>query len=376
MDFKTKIIEAAINAEAEINKTIISYKETIKHQQELIAKLQKTTEKDIIIDNQKNEIQKLQKKLKINEGEKLLLQVRLDLALSKEKKVEKKEKEEIIETIIPAANSKKMVKKDTEDDEWEKTLLEVRNDLAAVNEKRKIEKNYYNTPPSSDSLSELDAFSAIGGFSKPSIYKYKINVIDKMVLETFQKKYNLAEREAILPLYETKNSREIYLYTEAETIFIDLLLKEIYMVQEEFERLQSRYSPLVLKHRLLTNVKHANQQKQGVNSNVPQLGTLQTKFASTKKPVEDLAFSEQSELNKLGYRISSVSREDRWEVLRKAIPILGLKKVVNIISANIRLRKRQKNGEDKYRHAITEWEYDLNQLKEKYFFDEFKWPKV
>lgn len=376
MDFKARIIEAVINAEAEINKTIISYKETIERQKKLIEKLQKTTEKDIIIENQKNEIYELQKKLKINEGEKLLLQVRLDLALSKEKKVEKSTEKERVETNIPAVTSKKMVKKETEDNEWEKTLLEVRNDLAAVNEKRKIEKNYYNNAPSSESLSETDAFSALSGVSKPAIYRYKINVIDKMGLETFQKKYNLVEREAILPLYETKNSREIYLYTEAETIFIDLLLKEIYMVQEEFERLQTRYSPLVLKHRLLTNVKHGYQRKQDENSGTVHWGTLQAKPSSAKKVVEDSAFSEQSELNKLGYRISSVSREDRWEVLRKAVPILGLKKVVNIISANIRLRKRQKNGEDKYRHAITEWKYDLNQLKEKYFFDEFKWPEV
>jgi hypothetical protein len=42
----------------------------------------------------------------------------------------------------------------------------------------------------------------------------------------------------------------------------------------------------------------------------------------------------------------------------------------------VKLRKGQKNGVNKYHHAITEWEHDLTRLKKEYYRNEFKWPKV
>lgn len=359
MDLKTRIMETVAAVEKEMKQTVAGYEATIKSQSEEIK-------------SQQEEIQELRKKLKVSEGENLLLQVRLDLEAAKNKEmyslqpakpiVKEKAQTKIAQVVVP---------KRAQEDEWEKTLLQVRNELSAATEKKKREKTFYEKTSSPSSSLSTD-LAALNDSLKPSIYRYKVNVIDSTVLETFIKKYNLVEREAILPLYETKNSREIYLYTEVETIFIDVLLKEIYMIKEEFDKVSARYSPLVLKHRQITNIRHHAREEQ----NGEKWTTIDTSPASLTAPLEDSLFSEQSELNKMGYRISGSTREERWEVLRRAIPALGLKKVVNIISANVRIRKRQKNGELKYQNAIAEWEYDLNQLKKKYYYDGFKWPKI
>lgn len=363
MDFKSKIIEAIVAAEKEIEQLVTKYETTIKNQKKEI-------------EQQRNEIQELRKKLKTSEGNNLLLQVRLDLEAAKElkksssKNVQPKAKEQIRTEIAQVK-----AQKSSEEDVWEKTLLQVRNNLSVATEKNKREKSYYEHSSSTD-LSSTTDLDVLNDSLKPAIYQYKVNVVDKSVLETFIKKYNLVERKAILPLYETRNSHEIYLYTEVETIFIDLLLKEIYMIKEEFEKLSARYSPLVLKHRQIANVKTTVREEKNFEKVVIQRSPVDFKQTANHTLKEDSLFSEQSELNKLGYRISGSTREERWKALRRAIPVLGLKKVVNIISANVRIRKRQKNGEQKYQYAIAEWEHDLSQLKEKYYYDGFKWPNT
>lgn len=375
MDFKSRIIEAVTSAEQEIMRVVAGHESTIKRQTQEIEELRKYANQAEEIERLQKEVQELRKQLRVSEGENLLLQVRLDLEAAKEKKKISSEtvKPAVKEKPLTKISQEAMDKRDAED-EWEDTLLQVRNDLEAANEKKLREKTYYENSTSTSSSAATD-LTALSDSLKPSIYRYKVNVIDAAVLETFIRKYNLVEREAILPLYETKNSREIYLYTEVETIFIDLLLKEIYMVKDEFDKLLARYSPLVLKHRQLTNIKHPVREKQSVENSGIHWGSIDAKPSFSNNPIEDSLFSEQSELNKMGYRISGITRDERWEVLRRAIPALGLKKVVNIISANVRLRKRQKNGEEKYQHAIAEWEYDLSQLKKKYYYDGFKWPE-
>ena len=375
MDFKSKIIEAVTSAEKEIKRVVDGHESTIKRQNEEIEELRKYANQAEELERLQKEIQELRKQLRVSEGENLLLQVRLDLEAAKEKKKTSSETVKIAvkEKQLTKISQKAVDKRDAED-KWQDTLLQVRNDLEAANEKKQREKTYYENSTSSSSSATTD-LSALSDSLKPSIYRYKVNVIDATALETFIRKYNLVEREAILPLYETKNSREIYLYTEVETIFIDLLLKEIYMVKDEFDKLLARYSPLVLKHRQLTNTKHPVREKQSVETAGIQWGSIDAKPSSSTDPIEDSLFGEQSELNKMGYRINGITRDERWEVLRRAIPALGLKKVVNIISANVRLRKRQKNGGQKYQHAIAECEYDLSHLKKKYYYDGFKWPE-
>ncbi|EGL84267.1 protein of unknown function DUF951 [Caldalkalibacillus thermarum TA2.A1] len=91
---------------------------------------------------------------------------------------------------------------------------------------------------------------------------------------------------------------------------------------------------------------------------------------------DEVVFKDQSELYKYGYRITGLSREERWKVLtEKVLNQMPLEKVVHIIAAHVRNRKRQSNGIVKYAYAIREWEYDLQRLKAEYYKHDFKWPQ-
>lgn len=384
MDFKSKIMEVVTAAEAEIKKLIAEHEKTVKLQQEEIIELQKFKKKKEEIEhqqkekieNQQKEIDELRKKLKVSEEEGAVLQGRLELATANSKKESSPQNTMYSEEKKPLANaSLNSVENSTKENEWEQTLMQVRNDLKAATEKKKREKSYYENSTST-LPSAMKDLASLNDSLKPTIYRYKINIVDYSTLEQFIRKYDLVEREAILPLYETKNSREVYLYTEVETIFIDLLNKELYMVDEEFNKLQKRYSPLVIKYRQFSNIKHSETQTKDIKKAEIQPTSNVIEKPSSYTPTKDTLFSEQSELNKMGYRISGATRSERWNVLNRAVPELGLRKVVSIISANIRIRKKQSNGELKYQHAIAEWEYDLSRLKGKYYYGEFKWPEV
>jgi len=384
MDFKSKIMEAVTAAEAEIKQLISEHEKNVKRQQEEIVELRKYKEKKEEIEHQQKEkiesqqkeIDELRKKLKVSEEEGVVLQGRLELATANSKKESSPQNTKYSEEKKPLANaSLNSIENSTKENEWEQTLIQVRNDLKAATEKKKREKSYYENSTST-LPSAMHDLASLNDSLKPTIYRYKINIIDYSTLEKLIRKYNLVEREAILPLYETKNSREVYLYTEVETIFIDLLNKELYMVDEEFNKLLKRYSPLVIKYRQFSNIKYSETQNKNVKKAEIKPDSNVIKKPSSYAPTKDTLFSEQSELNKMGYRISGSTRSERWNVLNRAVPELGLRKVVSIISANIRIRKKQSNGELKYQHAITEWEYDLSRLKGKYYCGEFKWPEV
>ncbi len=62
---------------------------------------------------------------------------------------------------------------------------------------------------------------------------------------------------------------------------------------------------------------------------------------------------------------------------RHAVPELGLQDVVETIVMLI--RRTQRVGERRYRHAIEEWRYDLAHLKRHYYEGRllsFLWPAV
>lgn len=88
------------------------------------------------------------------------------------------------------------------------------------------------------------------------------------------------------------------------------------------------------------------------------------------------AFNQKSALMNLGYRITGSTKHQRWRILERAVPALGLKKIAYIIAGNVKLRKGQKNGRIKFSYAISEWEYDLNKLKNKYYKKDFVWPST
>lgn len=88
------------------------------------------------------------------------------------------------------------------------------------------------------------------------------------------------------------------------------------------------------------------------------------------------SFRLETDLRKLGYQITGLSRQHRWNILKtKAIPKLPLREIANTIANNVRLRKAQIGGKEKFAYAIAEWEYDLNRLKKEYYRSDFTWPK-
>jgi hypothetical protein len=110
-------------------------------------------------------------------------------------------------------------------------------------------------------------------------------------------------------------------------------------------------------------------------SNVDNNSCISPSFKTNEKDFKDYNFKDQSELYQVGYRITGLKREQRWELLNKAaIPKLGLYKVVYIIATHIKNRKKQLNGNIKFKYAISEWEYDLEKLKKEYNNHNFDWP--
>lgn len=86
---------------------------------------------------------------------------------------------------------------------------------------------------------------------------------------------------------------------------------------------------------------------------------------------------EQTPLHKLGYKITGRSRHQRWQVLiNRALPQLGLPEVAYTIANNCRLRRLQYDGEERYSHALGEWEHDLARLKEYFYDGSFRWPST
>ena len=79
----------------------------------------------------------------------------------------------------------------------------------------------------------------------------------------------------------------------------------------------------------------------------------------------------KSALMDYGYQISNRTPEQRWRALQKAVPELGLKKVVYIIDNHIKLRATNK---EKFSYTLRQWTMDLEKLKKTYFKGGFTWP--
>lgn len=82
--------------------------------------------------------------------------------------------------------------------------------------------------------------------------------------------------------------------------------------------------------------------------------------------------NDKSALIAYGYQISDRTPDQRWRALQKAVPELGLKKVVYIIDNHIKLRAPNKA---KFSYSLRQWTMDLEKLKKTYFQGDFIWPK-
>lgn len=98
----------------------------------------------------------------------------------------------------------------------------------------------------------------------------------------------------------------------------------------------------------------------------PSIDVAKSEVQSTDKL--ELDMPNQSELYKLGYKITGLNRSERWKILNeKVLPSMSVEKIVNTIASHVRNRKRQHNGHIKYKYAIQEWEHDLERLKKEFY---------
>lgn len=96
--------------------------------------------------------------------------------------------------------------------------------------------------------------------------------------------------------------------------------------------------------------------------------------------VSEAEYQPATQLYEVGYKITGLSRSERWRILKdKAVPALGLEEVAGTIASHCRTRKRQRGGRERYAHAIAEWEYDLARLKREIYDSgpsRFYWPRA
>jgi len=82
-----------------------------------------------------------------------------------------------------------------------------------------------------------------------------------------------------------------------------------------------------------------------------------------KESISDKNYLQETRLHALGYQISDLNSEERWNILKYvAIPMLGVKDVVRTIMAVISSRIARPVNADKFRHAIKAWNNDLNAI--------------
>ncbi|XKE93948.1 hypothetical protein LG326_12300 [Metaplanococcus flavidus] len=201
-------------------------------------------------------------------------------------------------------------------------------------------------------------------------YNLPIYIINKSDYPEFNAKYSLSKEYVKLPMYKKENTQQVYLYTEAE-VLISKSRQLAFLYKEDFIRLMKEKNPLIFK---TANLNYEPLKDKIKNEKFTWPSTeISPKESSSQN--EEKSLNETSELKKLGYQITGTTRSQRWQALEKAVPKLGLKKVVHIISYNIKLRKGQKNGLKKFSFAISEWEHDLTKLKKHYYKQDFKWPE-
>ncbi|WP_274307962.1 hypothetical protein [Solibacillus daqui] len=186
---------------------------------------------------------------------------------------------------------------------------------------------------------------------------YLINDADEhRIIEKFQ----LRNKKVYIPLYRSKNVNIIDKKISSIAL-VNHNYSDGYITVSDYQAILKTHAPLLLK----TN-------KQYLNFKWPS-----TEISSNNSNIkENTVLNENSDLKQMGYQITGLSREGRWDILTKAVPKLGLKKVTYTIAYNVRLRKGQKNGLQKYEHAIKEWEHDLQKLRNQYYNNNFIWPRT
>jgi hypothetical protein len=86
-------------------------------------------------------------------------------------------------------------------------------------------------------------------------------------------------------------------------------------------------------------------------------------YVMYKESVSDKNYLQETRLHAIGYQISDLNSQQRWSILKfVAIPMLGASEVVRTIMAVISSRIIRPANAGKFRHAIREWNRDLNAI--------------
>jgi hypothetical protein len=201
-------------------------------------------------------------------------------------------------------------------------------------------------------------------------------MVKETELSNLIKWYNLKKQERKVPLFKSKGVNIPAKYIPL-TIFYKNK-KKAFIASELVESVHKHYYPKVLnvsKYDVVEQkpAKEKTSREQPTSEIFPWPNTEiqeNENSGTQERPV----LNENSELRKLGYQITGMTRAKRWSVLEKAVPTLGLKTIAYIIANHVRMRKGQKNGRVKFQHAIAEWEYDLDKLKKSFYKKNFTWP--
>ncbi len=94
-------------------------------------------------------------------------------------------------------------------------------------------------------------------------------------------------------------------------------------------------------------------------------------YVMYKDSISEKNYLEETRLHALGYQITGLNFEERWEILHYiAIPMLGAKEVIRTIMAVISSRLAKPANAEKFRFAFKEWNRDLNAIAEHHASDE------
>jgi very-short-patch-repair endonuclease len=79
-------------------------------------------------------------------------------------------------------------------------------------------------------------------------------------------------------------------------------------------------------------------------------------------------YDDETELFKTGYKITGLTRNQRWNILQNnSIPQIGLHNVISTIEYLIRIKSSTPKMKEKYKYALQEWKYDLDRLRKYYY---------
>ncbi|AGX06472.1 MULTISPECIES: hypothetical protein [Bacillus] len=211
--------------------------------------------------------------------------------------------------------------------------------------------------------------------NRAPLYDSNLRVVKDNYFDTVIKQIGLKEKLMTLPLYQSINDNFASKYLQV-MVWMSEDGRAAYLSEKHLREIKKQYYPVKpkVKEYSMPIVKQMT---------TPATTKISDKFKwpntdigekTHAEELDDTKLNEHSALKLMGYQITGLTRDKRWSILKNAVPTLGLKKVATIIAYNVKLRKGQKNGMNKFQYAITEWEHDLKKLKETYYKKDFKWP--